>query len=337
MPAVAAKSPLKPAAVRVPMALAAAGSADGSAEDRLPLPPRILIAKWGEDTALDGSAVIVNEQTAACLAANQLKIGREEVALDFEHNTYEVDAEGKPVKSKLPAPIAAMGALSVEPGVGLWFTPRYWTPEGSHYYSGRHYPDISPTVIRNEKGEVIALHSVALTRSGQIAGLHAFSADAGLLGSIKALSSDLHTNSTPSSNTMDYKTALLKLLGLPDTATDEEITAKLTATTTEVETETPATPMSADVRLDAIERRQILDGATAAGKIIPLSAEAIEALPLSTLRTLVDGITPGSVPLVGKTGDTVEGAGIKALSAEEKTACELLGVSEKRFRELNPA
>jgi phage I-like protein len=321
----------------MPMALAAEGSADVPAQNRLPLPPRILIAKWGEDTALDGSAVIVNEITAACLSSNQAKIGREEVALDFEHNTYQVDADGKPLKRSEPVKIAAMGTLSVEPGVGLWFTPLSWTPEGSDHYTGRHYRDISPTVIRNEKGEVIALHSVALTRSGQIAGLHAFSADAGLLGSIKALSSDFHTNSTSPSNTMDYKTALLKLLGLPDTATDEEITAKLTATSTEVETETPATPMNADARLDAIERRQILDGATAAGKIIPLSAGAIEALPLSTLRTLVDGITPGTVPMVGKTADTVEGAGVKALSAEEKTACELLGVSEKRFRELNPA
>lgn len=337
MPAAArAKPPAKPAlrvvSLRVPLALAACGDP----AERLALPERILIAKWGSHSALDGSMVIVDETTAATLSANQIKLGRVEIALDFEHGTF-AETRQEPVK------VAAYGTTDVEHGVGVWFVPTTWTPEGAEHYSGRHYRDVSPTVIRDEAGRVIALHSVALTRAGQLEGHHAFAASAEFSQSIQALSA---TTSSESPKAMDYKNILCKQLGLdPETATDEEITAKVTAAAAlsappakeeEKEKETPMA-LSADARMDAIERRQILDGAKAAGKIIPLSAEAANALPLATLQTLVDGLAAGAVPLHAQTpAADIAGGALKALSADEKNVCKLLGVDEKKFRELNP-
>lgn len=318
-----------------------------AAADRLALPERLLICPWGDSKALDGTPVICDATTLAVLSANQAKIGRNEVALDFEHNTYGAIEDGKRVKPKEPVPVAGYGTLSVVDGEGIYYTPLSWTPEGSDYYCGKHYRDLSPNVIRDKDGRVIAVHSVALTRAGQIEGLHAFSADS-LDGICKALSAGSHSPiHKPSHNThaMDYKTILLKVLGLPETATDEEIAAAAEKEAKEDDTSTPdgndagdtsgATALSA--RMDAFERNQLLQGAAAAGKLIPLSAEAVAALPLATLKIMVDGLKPGAVPLSANTAGNakVETADPKALSAEEKETCRLLGVSEEAFLKHN--
>ncbi len=300
------------------------GSADETG--RIPLPASLVITPWGESRDLSGAPVIVNDKTAAVLAANQAKLGRTEVALDFEHNTWD---KTKPE----PKPVAAYGTLSVETGVGIIWTPLAdsWTPEGSNYYTGKHYRDISPTVYRDKDGVVIALHSVALTRAGQIADLksYALSATADLV----ALSSDLTEN-----NTMDYAALLSKLLGISvdDLATmsEEDVVAKITAlgTKTETETETEAAPMSAEARLDLLEKRQLISDAKLAGKIIPLSSEAMESLPLSSVQTILSGLEAGKVPTTAATKAGELETGPKPLSAEEREVCKQLGLTEDQFR-----
>jgi phage I-like protein len=339
---------LRSARIVTPLPLAAGAEGSTVQTGSIPLPERLLILPWGENRALDGSPIVVNETTAQVLAANQAKIGAGEVPLDFEHNTVEFDEKGKRKKTTEPKPVAGYGTLSVVPGEGIYYTPVSWTDEGQKFYTGGHYRDLSATPLPEKgTGVVLAIDSVALCRKGQIEGVHAFSA--ARLVTLSALLCPESESETET--TMDpYKAALLKLLKLPETATDEEIAAAQTAAEKGVDkpAETPGTPtpLSAEARLDQIERRQvegerrqILDGAKAAGKIIPLSADAINALPLDTLRTVVDGLTPGQVPITA----TTPGAGadsapaLKALSADELTACRLLGVDPKRYRELNPA
>jgi phage I-like protein len=314
------------AALVLPLAAGAAAPAE-----RLPLPDKILIAQWGEATALDGSPVIVGDTTLAVLSANQLKIGREEIPLDFEHGSLDPKTE--------PVPIAAYGTLEIEKGIGIWLRLSTWTPEGASYYSGRHYRDISPTVIRNDQGEIIGIHSVALTRSGQLAGLHAFSAGTAA-ASLKALSTTPEPETTPQTTTA-MRDLLLALLGLPETATDEDITAAATAKISAMSSAAgddapPAEPEPMSARLDAIERRQILDGAKAAGKVIPFSAELAEKMELKTLSAIIDGLTPGQVPTAPKSPTTEGSPQPKALSADQLAICKQLGVSPARYREVNP-
>jgi phage I-like protein len=131
-------------------------------------PARIVMLRWGCNETAQGP-VIVGERT---LAASQLweGLGFGEVALDFNHNTVP----GHPSYRGEPAPIAAMSGVKVVPGVGLVFEPVRWTPEGIKQRP--NYRDYSPAVKVDESGEVILCHSAALARNGAVQGLHAFSA-----------------------------------------------------------------------------------------------------------------------------------------------------------------
>lgn len=305
--------------------------APGAADDAglLPLPEKLVIAPWGRSKTLSGAWIRVGKKTMAALAANQKAQGFEEVALDFNHNTYAVDANGKPVKPKEPIKVAAYGTLSVQEGVGIVFHPTRWTPEGAEHYQGGHYRDLSPTIATDADGEVIFVHSAALCRQGQIENLHAYSVEIEIESETK---------------TMDPKALLLKLLNLPDTATDEEIAAavetlsgKLTAMAAqkpeENKEEAPAAYSALAARLDAIEKQTLITAATAAGKVIPLSAEAIEALPLAALKTTLDALKPGEVPTKAQTqGGASTESKLTALSAEEKEVCRQLGITEEQFR-----
>ncbi len=300
---------------------------------RLPLPARLLILPWGESKDLSGRPVICNQVTLADLATNQAAHGFEEIALDFNHSTVDTKQEKEEGKPKF---VAGYGTLSVVENEGVYFTPTSWTPEGEAAYTGRHYRDLSPTVGRNEKGEVTFIHSVALCRQGQIPNLTAYSA-------VTPLAIETTPTTTTHSSTMpDYRSLLIKILKLADDATDEAIVAAVdsakTETETEIKTTTPeTTPMSADqvtiARLDRIEKNMIVENATRAGKVIPLSAAEIATTPLETLRSICDRIQP-TVPLSASTpapGSTATAPATTALSAEEKLICQNLGISEADY------
>lgn len=328
--------------------LAAAAVVPGAVQKgRLPLPSSLVICPWGENKDLSGAPVIVNEHTVSQLAANQARYGFDEVALDFSHNTVPpVDAEGKPLKSPEPLPIAAMGTLSVEVGKGIIFTPTSWTPEGEHYYCGRHYKDLSPTVGKNEKGEVDFIHSVALTRAGQVSGLHSFAA-----GGLPVLT-NLQTTSTPlmEDTTTDYKALLLQKLGIDAAATDEQILAAFN-----VPPAAPAAPLAApavpanvipldasaqisalSAEFEAMKKSNLIAEATRAGKVISLSAESVKLTPLSAIQELVDS-TPVTVPLAATTPATPALPALKALSAEDEAVRLRMGYTLEQWREANPA
>lgn len=302
----------------------------------LPLPSALVIARWGESERVGGGKVIVGPKTLAALAANQEKAGFGEIALDFAHNTYETGPDGKPAKPREPIPVAAYGTLSVQEGVGIVFTPTRWTPEGKQFYQGGHYRDLSPTIAQDDNGEVLFVHSVALCRQGQVHGLHAYAA---------TLEIEIEDNQSANTKKMDPKALLLKILGLPETATDEEIMAAadalkpMAAATPDKpaakpeESDAALTAMAA--RLDTLERQQLVNQAAASGKVIPLSAEALAALPLNALSALIDGLPANQVPVkpnTTATGPADAGGKLTPLSAEDKAVCAQLGLTEEQFR-----
>lgn len=319
-------------------------SADGD-DGRIPLPAELVITPWGESRALDGTPVIVNDRTAAVLSANQRDIGRSEIALDFEHNTWD-DADASPAEraAKEPRKVASYGTLSVVAGKGIVFLPLSggWTPEGRDLYTGKHYRDLSPVPILDEDGTVVAMHSVALTRAGQIEGLHAFSSDLKLC--LKRLSAD---SSDPDMNAK-YRAIACAALGLSETASDEELIAAGEKKKPEA-APAVAVPLSADLdkRLKSIEdgqlqsrREAIVTKASAAGKAIPLSVDAIAKLDPDTLQTIVDGLEAGAVPLSANTAGKDQGENLgkpKALSAEEAEVTKNMGITPEQFRKHNPA
>lgn len=238
-----------------------------------PLPGRIQILKWGVNQSTEGP-VLLDERSLAVFNANQIKIGRQRVALDFEHNTVPGTEEYK--RTTEPRTVAAFGAPELIAGQGLFLTALSWTPDGKK--SAFNFEDLSATPVLDAEGRVIALHSAALTRAGAVYDLPTFLDQAELA----SLSATLTKNIKPMSDKIVMTlAALAACIGLPETATEAEVTAKLKDRLAPVALP-DLKPLSSaletfEARLKTIETantKQIATlSATLDGKTVTLSAE----------------------------------------------------------------
>ncbi len=311
------------------------------------LPSRLVVFPWGKHETRRGT-FIVSDLTAQVFEANQAKMrldGR--IALDFEHNTLPGTEAFK--SSAEPRPIAALAVCKVIPGEGIVFEDIQWTPQGREALQGGHYQDLSPSPFRDKEGNVIGLHSVALCRHGEVDGLTLHAAASPRVAEyLAALSADF----TPSESllTPPMKEALLKLLaalGITATESDNEeaLTAALSAAASKVATmqpkeEKPAGLSAAD-EVTQLRKELLIAQATRDGKVIPLSAAAIAATPLSALTELVAAAKPGTVNTSARTaGGTRENKEDEnqpaALSAETLALADRLGLTADEIRKFAP-
>lgn len=336
------------------IATLSAGALAYGAEDDAP-PARLVVLPWGRNPSRRGEFV-VDELTAAVFEGNQKKHridGR--VALDFEHNTLE----GTPAyaSSSEPRPIAAWALCRIIPNEGLVYEDIQWTPDGLSAWQRRLYQDLSPAPVRGKDGKtVIALHSTALCRHGELEGLtiaHA-AAPKGLAAYFDALSADLTASPTLTTSPMkDKLIALLALLGVTLAAdADEAATATALDAATEALkklTEKPAEPAKAEglsaelatlrLELDTSRKEMVVHKATLEGKVIPLSAEALKVTPLSVVEELAKNAKAGEVKLGKKTVNGQEpevDTTPEPLSAETLALASQMGVSEADIRKFAP-
>lgn len=318
------------------------------------LPTRLLVAPWGDHQTNKGR-VVVNHTTLERLSANQAAAKFDRVALDFQHNTVP----GEDGRAPEPAKVAAYGVPEVIEGEGIYLTALEWTAEGREHAEGGHYPDISPAVVRNDAGEVVFLHSAAICRQGEIDGVTLFSA-AGL--DLAALDATTPTQTTEKENTM-FRQLVITLLGalghtIPEDATDEDIQraaqdfadARAAEAKPKEGEDAPAEepPAIAALRAeidslrtridqsaaasDASARQAQIDRATREGKVVPLSADQIAALPVDTLSALVDGL-PVTVPVERRTPDKVETFRADGgLTAADREVAARLGITEDKLK-----
>lgn len=134
------------------------------------LPSRLKVLGWGASETTKGT-VRLNEVSADKLLRNQKDSGFEKIALDFEHNTVPGSEEYE--RTKEPRSVAAYGTVNLVPGEGLFLEDIEWTPEGQS--AALNFADLSPAVKFDESGNIIFVHSVALTRNGAVHGLSFFS------------------------------------------------------------------------------------------------------------------------------------------------------------------
>ena len=293
------------------------------------LPARLKLLNWGANATIVGE-VLLDDQSAAAFAANQRAIGRERIALDFEHNTVEGTAEYQ--HSQEPRRIAAQGRPEVVPGDGLYLADLTWTETGTAH--ARDYEDLSPALFLQD-GRVIGIHSAALTRTGAVHGLTAFSAGAGLGALLQTLSAGSagHTKNQVNDTTMpDEKPApapeLAALTARLDTIesalnqireadTPGKVVA-LSATVATLETRLQQSATAAD----EAERESLVAQAARDGKIIPLSADAVKTVPLPLLKDIIANMPKNVVPLhanakPGETKPELKGfAAVQAAIAE---------------------
>lgn len=158
--------------------------------DKGHLPERLKLFNWGVNKTNQGD-FLVDEGTLECFSANQNRLARQTIAVDFNHNTVEgTDA----YKAACGSPeIAGYGVPIVVKGEGIFLEGISTTPSGAK--KAGDYLDLSPSPMVDEaSGRVLALHSVALTPTGSTEGLTLESA------AQKALSATLKTLSMPTAS-----------------------------------------------------------------------------------------------------------------------------------------
>lgn len=185
------------------------------------LPSRIKILNWGVNQSVHGP-VILDATTVAQFQANQKKIGRERVALDFEHNTVPGTEEYN--RTHEPRPVAAFASPVIVPNDGLYLESVSWTPDGNK--SALNFEDLSAAPMLDEQGRMIALHSAALTKAGAVYDLPTFLDQA----EIKAMSAILTPNKNM--NTLDPNNVITvaefaPVVGLAATASKADVLGKL--------------------------------------------------------------------------------------------------------------
>ncbi|MGE5607422.1 MAG: phage protease, partial [Bacteroidota bacterium] len=131
-----------------------------------------------------------------------------DLVIDYEHQTLTGEE----------APAAGWIKELINKGTeGLWAKVE-WTPRGEEYIKNKEYRYLSPVILVNKKdGRAILVHSAALTNTPAIDGM------VPIVNSLGA-----NAPESEESNEMELLKKLAALLGLAETATEEEITAAIT-------------------------------------------------------------------------------------------------------------
>lgn len=332
------------------------------------LPQRIRILQWGENIGrTTKKLIIVGEKTRACLSANQQATASERVPLDYEHQSVP----GHPNFIPDPREVAGHGEIELVPGDGVYLTAIDYTPSGRDHaenyqdVSAVAYLDAQNNLLFVRSVALTQHGDVAGMEFSE-----AVAACARLTAPLTpaSLTSTPPTMDPADKNAPDYRAMLVTLLKLKPTegeteVSDEAIGAALSAVADKADGKpddapagdkppetpasqatasapapaaTPAAEKPADVvslgaRVERLEKQRLIDAATAAGKVVPLNAQAIEAVDAATLSSIIDGLPDGEVPTTpGKAGEKPAPQAV-SLSAEEKNAATALGLTPEEF------
>lgn len=309
----------------------------GAAAD---LPQRVKLLGWGENIGrTTGARILVDDAAVASLAANQELVAIERVPMDYEHQSVK----GHPNYQADPRFSPGAGTIEVVAGEGVYLSAIDYSANGEQH--AESYQDVSAVVHLDKAGRPLWISSVALTQTGDVAGMEFAEAVAVLSARQAALSSQIKPtmNNDTTADETTFRGLLMKFLKLADDATDEDIIAAASKTVESAPKE-EADPVKADstaalsARIVALEnrsasreRQDLVARATREGKVIPLSAELMEQTPLAVLSAIVAGLAPGEVPLAIQGRKEVPAAKVAALSADEKGAAARLGLTEEEY------
>lgn len=197
-------------------------------------------ARDGRPANLDGWKIDTNI-AQKIIARNRAKL--DAVVIDYEHQTLKAEENGKPA----PAAGWMSGAKFVWRDSGLWATDIEWTDAAKAAIAAREYRYISPVIAYDPKtGEVLDVLMAAVTN---------FAAIDGMAGLAHVAAARFNFDQTTEDTTM--LEALRKLLGLADTAGEQEINDAVTALKAKADT--------ADTTIAALKAKQAPDPAKFVG------------------------------------------------------------------------
>lgn len=285
-----------------------------SSDPAVPLPERLKVLAWGDNPNANGRRVNVGTRFLQALTGATYPYLK--IPLDFEHNT--VPGTLAYAETKEPRDVAGYATVEVIPGQGVFLSMSRWTQIGRT--SASSFEDLSACPYTDDDGNVVALPSVALCRTGAVPGIEFVQSPLTVWPGLSAvMPGDPAQTPSEESKKMEYKKILTGMLKLPDTATDEEIQAAIIKANKPVDASATPAPLSAEKLTEAIDARllplmaqfdkqhkeAVLLGARIEGKVVALSAEAIGKLSVADLTEHVKALAV-TVPLTALTPAHVE-------------------------------
>lgn len=126
-----------------------------------------------------------------------------------------------------------------------------WTPKGREYIANKEYRYLSPVVlVRKSDNKAVVLHSAALTNTPAIDGMFPIANSASL--------EDFEIEGEGKKENMMELNKLIKLLGLPESATEEDVTGKITEILSDLEAQ-KGDPKKKDGGTELVANKTILD------------------------------------------------------------------------------
>lgn len=130
-----------------------------------------------------------------------------DLVIDYEHQTLK----------DVQAP-AGGWIKDIQKGEDALIAKVEWTPKGKEYVQNKEYRYLSPVVmVRESDGKVVSVHSVALTNTPAIDGMFA------IVNSADFPAGEIEIEIPKGGKIMEFLKALAAMLGLPETATEEEV------------------------------------------------------------------------------------------------------------------
>lgn len=322
-------------------------------------PTRIKLLPAGAFTAHDGRPasledvsctawVLTDALGAAIVQAAQQR--KRKWVIDYEHATMRAKETAQ------PAPAAGwFTQLEYLPGDGLYAVDVRWTDRAAAMLAAGEYLYISPVFPFNKHtGLVAGLHSVALTNDpglDMLPALAQLTAGGGLL-----LDDSFPPNHQQETSQMD-KLAVLAALGLPASTTDDTaltalsaLRGQLTAKDQEIvalkanqfdpakhiplsEHQKVADQLAAlTAESEKARHAQLMTAALADARILPANEAYWRGQPLAALQAFLKDAKPlaalGTLQTGGKPPADTE---VAKLTADESTACKLLGITAADF------
>ena len=281
----------------------------------------------------------------ASLAAIQSGERGNDIVVDFAHKTifgagFDAPAAGWIKRSALSLIDDQTGdAPSVS---GLWAQVE-WTPRGREAVANGDYRYLSPVLMADKQGQIIGLHSVALTNDPALSNLAAV-----------ALSNQFNPAHQPPQQPKENPmllAALIAALGLPQETTDATALTSVAALSAEVSrlkanqfdpakhipleqfTSLQAQHAALAGQVESDSKAAALTAALADGRILPAQKDYWQAQPLSALSEYLKVAQPIAALAGQQTAGKGEGSkpDQAALSAEELHVCAATGISQEAF------
>ena len=338
-----------------------AGTASAPTRLRV-LPDGLFSAPDGRPGDMEGVTAkswVLNAKAAQVVIA-RFKARGLELPLDYEHQTL------KSAENGLPAPAAGwITGLTYEPGVGLLADVR-WTDAGGGYVAKREYKYLSPVFpFDKQTGEVLDLHSVALTNKPGLTVLGAIAAMAALATQNDFLRRLPGSGRTTNEETTMDKTKVLVALGLALDTGDETAMTAICATVQKANT-LAAEVVAKDAQVAAlrasqfdpakhipldehkkvmgeltalkdsqakVEHEELVVAALCDARILPANEAYWRKQPLAALQEFLKDAKPLAVLIGTQTGGKPPAGGAAAiqLSSDEVAVCKSLGLTPEAY------